>query len=281
MCKSLPQTAHRILIYIPTYNCRERTLALIDEIPRHVWNQADVMVIDNQSQDGTLEALRSANQARRWPHPIHLVQPNENLGYAGSQKLAYNLVLMNEKYEWVLMLHGDGQYDPNQLDRFFAHLYAPNDVVYGYRSWRKFWSKDETPWSSYITIKTLSLLESLITGFWRKEWHSGMVMYHRRFLSRIYFANITTTMHIDGHLLYASGKFGCPVTAVPIYKRYKNYPAIGRTARVRYVFDVLRLLPRMKSIPIERTKSAKLSYSELARVEQSYVHYPIQQTIDL
>ncbi len=235
----------------------------------YLWEQADVLVIDNKSSDHTVELLQQGNAEGRWPQEVMIIQPTENRGYSGSQKLAYWLMLEHSTYEWVLMLHGDGQYDPKQIKKFWAHANEDYDVVYGFRSWRAYWSKDETPWTSYITIKTLSFLESWITGYWRKEWHSGMVMYRRRFLERINFKNITSTMHIDGHLLFAAGVLKARLLAVPIYKRYKNYAAIGKTARVKYVFDVLRLLPRLKKISVEKGGLPVLSSQEHVAVPEN------------
>jgi glycosyltransferase involved in cell wall biosynthesis len=247
------------LIYIPVFNCRDRVIPLIDEIRADIWEIADVLVIDNCSTDGSLAALREANEKDRWLGKVTLIQATSNVGYSGSQKLAYRLAIENGGYDWVMMLHGDGQYDPSLMPAFFEHCDSPCDVVHGYRSWRTYWGRDETPFSSYITIKVLSFAESLITGYWRKEWHSGIVMYRTSFLARVNFDNITPTMHIDGHLLYAAGVLNAAVLGLPIYKRYKNYEAIGHTARVRYVLDVLRLMPKLRSIPVERDVTSIVS----------------------
>jgi len=248
----LIDSTNKLLIYIPAYNCESRILSVIDEIPADIWPMADVLVVDNRSQDQTLSKIVEANQQKRWPKPIYIVQPNDNLGYSGSQKLAYRFFLDHPQFDAVMMLHGDGQYDPQLLPRFVAEMKSSDQVVYGYRSWIHHWKTDETPLLAYITIKSLSVLESLITGFWRREWHSGMVMYKRGFLERVNFDNITKTMHIDGHLLYAAGRLNVGLTALPIYKRYKAYEALGPTARVRYVFNVLKLMPRLRSIPVEK-----------------------------
>lgn len=264
----------RILIYIPVYNCESRILGVLDDIPHWVWDIAEVLVIDNRSTDGTYEKVLSSNQSKRWPRQAHLIQPVINAGYSGSQKLAYHLALAHPEIDWILMLHGDGQYDPALIPRFFEQMKNPVDVVYGFRSWRKFWTKDETPWSSYVTIKLLSLLESWITGFYRKEWHSGMVMYRKSFLAKVALENLTTTMHIDGHLLFAAGVLNAEVLGIPIYKRYENYPALGPTARIRYVFDVVKLMPRLKSIPVTKTSGATMALPELNPLFEGFSQSP-------
>lgn len=255
---NLINSSNRLLIYIPAYNCESRILGVVDDIPPEIWAISDVLVVDNHSRDNTLKLVIEANQAKRWPKAIHIVQPKKNLGYAGSQKLAYRLMLEHSQFDAVMMLHGDGQYDSALLPKFAAELDSDAEVVYGYRSWINYWSKDETPISSYITIKSLSFIESLMTGYWRKEWHSGMVMYKRSFLTRVNLDQITKTMHIDGHLLFAAGELKAQTKPLPIYKRYKNYPAIGKTARIRYTLGVLTLIPRLHFIPVARNTTLAL-----------------------
>jgi len=252
MPKKLIHSENKLLLYIPSYNCAPYILSVIDSIPPETWAMADVLVIDNLSSDDTIEKLTKANSEQRWAKPVHIIQPRENLGYSGSQKLAYRFFLAHPQYKAIMMLHGDGQYDPALIPSFATFIDSEFEVVYGHRSKTKNWSKDETPWIAYLTIKSLSIFESLMTGYWRHEWHSGMVMYKRGFLSQVNFANITRSMHIDGHLLFAAGKLGVPVKGVPIYKRYKDYEALGPTARVRYVWNVLKLIPRLHFISVHR-----------------------------
>jgi len=248
---------HRVLIYIPSYNVEERLVPLIDEIPDKLWDIADVMVIDNRSTDNSYRNVIQANEQKRWPKQVIAVQTEINLGYSGSQQMAYGIAMDNPNVEAVVMLHGDGQYSPVQVEKLLAYLDEPYDVVYGYRSWRNFFGKDETPISSYITIKVLSLIESLLTGYFRREWHSGFVMYKTGFLRAVNFENITKTMHIDGHLLFAAGKLKKAVKAVPIFKRYKNYPQLLPTQRMKYVLQVLWLMPKLHFIPIARHESSR------------------------
>ncbi len=255
MQQSLFASETDLLIYIPSYNCAETIVGVIDDIPGDLWQRSEVLVVDNQSSDNTVQRILDGNKSARWPKPVKLVQPKINQGYAGSQKLAYKLMLENPNFQWVMMLHGDGQYDSRLIPAFVAQFQGPTEVVYGYRSWTKFWSKDETPFFAYLTIKGLSLLESVMTGYRRYEWHSGMVAYKRSFLARVNFENITKTMHMDGHLLFAAGRLKAVVRGIPIYKRYKNFVSLTPSARVRYVFNVLALIPRMHFIPIEKSVS--------------------------
>jgi glycosyltransferase involved in cell wall biosynthesis len=231
----------QVLIYIPVYRCADTIVSVIRDIPEAVRKLAHVLVIDNRSEDDTAEVVRAAAQAGTLGDHLSLIQPAKNLGYSGSQKLAYSIALQNPAVKWVMMLHGDGQYPPALLADYLPFLGSAHGVVYGYRSKTAYPDKEETPLHTYAIIKSLNLLESLTTGIQRKEWHTGFVMHATRFLREVELRNLTTTPHIDGHLLFAAGALGFSAQAIPIYKRYKGLTIFEGTARVSYVFNVLRL----------------------------------------
>ena len=231
----------KLLIYIPAHNCADTIVGVIRGIPPEVSSIADIIVVDNSSSDGTQARLEEAREANLLPLGLTVMRTSSNLGYAGSQKLAYKLAVSSPSVEWVIMLHGDGQYPSGLTALFLPFLESPVSVCYGYRSKLKF-REEETPWLTWLTIKVLSLLESCVTGVFRKEWHTGFVMYRTSFLRKVALDKLTQTPHIDGNLLFVSGAMGLKTAAVPIYKRYKELTPFEGAARREYVLDVLRLM---------------------------------------
>ena len=236
----------KLLIYIPTYNCADYILGVIDEIPEKFWDLADILIIDNCSTDETTKLIQDAQFSKRWSNRVHLVQTDSNLGYSGSQKLAYRIALDSTKMQHVIMLHGDGQYSPELLNEFLPYIGSEYGVVYGFRDKSYYPGKEETPFFTYWIIKLLSSIESLVTGYKRKEWHTGFVMYSRGFLERVNLGALTDTYHIDGHIQFVAGDLKERVQAVPIWKRYKKYQQLGGIKRLMYIFHVLSLIVRFK-----------------------------------
>ncbi len=232
----------RLLIYIPAFNCADYIVGVIDEIPEKFWQIADILVIDNCSTDRTVEQLQRARAEKRWSTSIHLIQPENNLGYSGSQKLAYRIALDFPNIQNVIMLHGDGQYPPELLNNFLPYVESEYGIVYGFRDKSSYPEKEETPILTYQIIKLLSSLESFVTGHKRKEWHSGLVMYSREFLSKVNLSALTDTYHIDGHIQFVSGVLNEKHHAIPIWKRYKNYEQLKGLNRLTYIFHVLGLM---------------------------------------
>lgn len=237
----------RLLIYVPTYNCSDTIVDVLRSIPPPVQMLADLLVVDNCSEDGTAQVILEARRKGTIRADTIVVQPARNVGYAGSQKLAYSLACQSAAVEWVAMLHGDGQYPPQLLDKFAARLESTAGIVYGHRSKLMYPLREETPITTWLIIRSLSLLESLLTGVFRIEWHSGFAMLATRFLRRLNLSALTSTPHIDGHLLFAAHALGESVETIPIYKLYKSLSPFDGLARRQYVYDVLRMMKSMRS----------------------------------
>jgi glycosyltransferase involved in cell wall biosynthesis len=247
----------RILIYLPAYNCKKIAADTLRRIPSAFRGHAEALLVDNASPDGTAEVVKMSLQENPLEIPYQIIRTKRNLGYAGSQKLAYQIALENSSVDYVLMLHADGQYPPELATRFLEQCGGDADIVYGYRSKLRFGLKEETPIFAFIAIRVLSIVESILTLTFRKEWHTGYVMYRTSFLRRVPFQLITNTPHIDGHLLYAGKKLGANVRGIPIYKRYKNLVHFTGFERMKYVLTVLRLMFTLQSIKLNDIKPEK------------------------
>lgn len=256
-----PRITKPILIYLPAYNCANVAANVVRSIPTAFVGRAEALLVDNASPDGTAELVGRSLAQHAGPVPCHIIRTRCNLGYAGSQKLAYEIAIANPEVEHVIMLHADGQYPPELASEFLRHCDGEADIVYGYRSKLRFGAKEETPVLSFAIIRILSILESVVTRTFRKEWHTGYVMYRTRYLKKVPLQLITNTRHIDGHLLYAGGRFRAPTKGIPIFKRYKNLMSFSGGERIEYVFDVFRLMFSFRKIQLLNVAPKKI-YSE-------------------
>ena len=262
--------SEKLMVYIPAYNCAEYIVKVIDEIPDRIWDIADIVVVDNCSQDNTVKNIQQARYEQRWSKEIHLIQPGHNLGYAGSQKLIYSIAGNAQITQHVIMLHRDGQYPPQLLEEFTPYTDSDYDLIYGFRDKSSFPDKEETPFVTYMIVKTLSVFESLVTGHRRKEWHTGFVMYSKKFLQQINLDDLTDTYHIDGHLQFAAGEIGAKIKAIPIWKRYKDYEQLRGLNRFTYIGHVLRLMVQFRVKGFSKTtKEAKYPYTQFSIIKDS------------
>jgi len=235
-----------VVVYLPCYNCEKTVADTLSLIPAPLADRIECLVVDNCSPDRTAEAAAEAARGGTLRFPVRVIRACANLGYPGSQKLAYSLICRSPAVEHAVMLHGDGQYPPEMLAPLVEKAAAGAAVVQGYRSKSAYPAQEETPLGTYLVIKSLNLMESALTGYRRKEWHSGFVMYRTDFLRRVPLHLLSNTMHFDGEMLMCAGVLGLEVAAVPIYKRYKQLETFRGGARRKYVLDVLGVIARFR-----------------------------------
>jgi glycosyltransferase involved in cell wall biosynthesis len=231
-----------ILLFIPCRNCETSIVEVISNIPQELRGQIECLIIDNQSTDSTSELVFKEINNENHPFKINLIKTKNDIGYAGSQKLAYLLATQSPNVKYVIMLHGDGQYDPSLLKDFVPLINNKYAIVNGFRDKRTYPHREETPFITYYIIKILSWFESLITGHTHKEWHSGFVMYDSDFLRKIPLQFLSDIPHIDAEFLICAGILNENTKSIPIYKNYDGYEAFCGLPRIRHVLNVFKIM---------------------------------------
>ena len=251
----------KIVVFIPIFNGADKIFSVLSNIPTEFSKKSIFLIIDNCSQDDSVkEILKWVN--KNPSQKTIILRTKKNVGYAGSQKLAYRLVTRFSLGDWVIMLHGDGQYDPSLLNNYIPYLDSSSRAVYGVRSKSVFKRVEETPLITWAAIKVLNIIESFFTGIYIKEWHSGFIMYSVKYLDLINFDEITNTPHIDGQLLGIAQNKGVTLPNFPIYKKYDGYTSFVGLPRLLYVISVFRLMPKIKK--------TYLSVGESEGINKSY-----------
>jgi N-acetylglucosaminyl-diphospho-decaprenol L-rhamnosyltransferase len=97
---------------VVSYNTRERTLACIASLARDPEPAAELIVVDNDSADGTSDALASAYPA------VRIQRQTENLGFAR----ACNLGARTARGRYLAFFNSDCIVEPGCLSRLTAFL---------------------------------------------------------------------------------------------------------------------------------------------------------------
>ncbi|MGV8038791.1 MAG: glycosyltransferase family 2 protein [Thermoanaerobaculaceae bacterium] len=112
----------RLLVFVVAYYAESTLTGVLQRIPRQVFEDFDceVLVVDDGSQDRTYEI---GEEYRRQHPEIRLtVLRNElNQGYGGNQKIGYTFAI-RRGFDLVALVHGDGQYAPEELPRLVVPL---------------------------------------------------------------------------------------------------------------------------------------------------------------
>lgn len=116
----------RQLVFFATYNEAGNVVSMVERISAAVPN-ADILVVDDSSKDGTLDILRGMNR----PNLTVLVRPGK-LGLGTAHLLAWKYAL-HHGYDALVTMDGDHSHDPADIPRLLGRLEQGVDVVIGSR----------------------------------------------------------------------------------------------------------------------------------------------------
>jgi glycosyltransferase involved in cell wall biosynthesis len=112
----------RVLVVVPAFNEQECLPGVLQELGAAL-PDADVLVVDDASADGTRDVARAAG--------VRVLSLPINLGVGGAMRAGYRYAL-RFGYDVVLQVDGDGQHDPRDAPALLAALDGA-DVVIGAR----------------------------------------------------------------------------------------------------------------------------------------------------
>src|SRR5258708_6117482 len=110
-------TIGTVLVIVPTFNDRENLDIIAARLHAAV-PDADLLVVDDNSPDGTGELADTIAAREDWVHVLHRKE-KEGLGAA----YVAGFTWAREKgYDVVVEMHADGSHAPEQLPRLLAAL---------------------------------------------------------------------------------------------------------------------------------------------------------------
>lgn len=118
---AVPQSP--LLVVVPAWNEQESLPAVLAELDVAL-PDADVLVVNDGSTDGTADVVRASRRAMLLDLPI-------NLGVGGAMRAGYRFA-HRHGYERAIQVDADGQHDPAEVRRVVAALDGA-DVVVGAR----------------------------------------------------------------------------------------------------------------------------------------------------
>jgi GT2 family glycosyltransferase len=94
-----------VITVILNTNRREDTLETLASLERSTYERHHVIVLDNASQDGSVEAIRQK-------HPdVQIIELTQNRGYAGNNNIGIEAAI-KQGADWILVLNEDTSIDP-------------------------------------------------------------------------------------------------------------------------------------------------------------------------
>jgi dolichol-phosphate hexosyltransferase len=225
----------KVTIIIPTLNEAESIGRLLDEITSRGYSR--ILVVDGYSKDQTPETARE--------HGAEVVM-QQGQGKAGAIVTAFHTV----DTPYLIVMDGDGSYDPADLDKFLP-LLDDYDLVKGARMWSENMSGLHRLGNRIIT-KTFNLL----FGTTIADICSGMYLLRTEKVASLSFEKhpLTLEQEVAAQLVLSSSR----ITCVPIDYR-KRFGGTSKTRTWRQGFRDL-----VTNFDLARTYNPVLLFSFLA-----------------
>ncbi len=202
---------HKVIVVMPARQAAATLERTFSGIPQEAVDE--VILVDDHSTDETV------NLARRLS--VHVVWHPHQVGYGGNQKTCY-LEALQRNADVVVMLHPDGQYEPELIPSMVAPIVAGEaDLVLGSRLLEPGAALAAgMPRWKYVANRFLTGIENRMLGTHFSEAHTGYRAYSRRLLLTVPFLRNSLDFTFDSELLMQAVHFGFPIKEIPARCRY-------------------------------------------------------------
>ncbi|MBE0585202.1 MAG: glycosyltransferase family 2 protein [Desulfofustis sp.] len=237
----------RLLIFIVAYNAEKTIEAVVKRIPIGLSASYDVeiLIIDDSSQDETFAKSELVKRSGDVPFTMTVLFNPENQGYGGNQKIGFHYALRNH-FDWVALVHGDGQYAPECLPDLVEVLANDEaDAVFGSRMMQGTSAlKGGMPLYKFVGNKILTTLQNTLLGSDLSEFHSGYRLYATNALARVPFDLNSNDFHFDTEIIIQFITAGLKIKELPIPTFYGD--EICHVNGLKYAWDVCRTTVQAK-----------------------------------
>src|SRR5579862_505391 len=243
MQTSVDFSRKRVLIFVVAYNAETTISSVLNRIPESLHTEnVEVLVIDDFSQDATFRTGLAFEN--RYPNlKITMLRTPENQGYGGNQKLGYRYAIQN-KFDVVALLHGDGQYAPEKLPLLLEPFYRNEaDAVFGSRMLKKSDAlKGGMPLYKWVGNQVLTMFQNKMLETHLSEFHSGYRLYSVEALRQIPFERNSNDFHFDSEIIIQLVLKSLRIVELPIPTFYGD--EICHVNGMKYAWDVFKTMLR-------------------------------------
>ncbi len=229
----------RLVVFVIAYFAESTLKWVLDRIPASIFEEFDceILVVDDASQDATFAI--GSEYKKSHPHVTMTVLRNEhNQGYGGNQKVGYSYAIA-QGFDYVALVHGDGQYAPEQLPTLMAPLVKGDaQAVFGSRMLEPMAAlRGGMPLYKYVGNRVLTTLQNALLGSRLSEFHSGYRVYSVAALRKVPFRLNSNDFHFDTEIIIQMMNSGAKILELPIPTYYGD--EICRVNGMKYAKDVI------------------------------------------
>ncbi len=221
----------KVVVVMPARQAAATLRETVEAIPfDHV---QEVILVDDSSTDETVELARQL--------PVEVVWHPHQTGYGGNQKTCYLHALQHDA-DVVVMLHPDGQYEPELIPRMVEPILAGDaDLVLGSRLLIPGAALAAgMPRWKFVANRFLTTIQNRLMGTRLSEAHTGYRAYSRELLLTVPFLRNSPDFSFDSELLMQAAYFGFRIREVAARCRYfEDASSVGFKTGVVYGLKTL------------------------------------------
>ncbi len=210
---------NRLLVALATYNEIENLPELVDQI-RDVLSSADILVVDDNSPDGT---GRWCDAQIALGRPLLCIHRPAKLGLGSATAAAFRWAIQKD-YDWVATLDADYGHDPREftkmilaaaengaLDVVIGSRYVPGGRIEGW------------PWRRRIASKTINAAARFWLRLPTRDNSGAFRLYRVAALQRISAESLKSSGYAYlEEVLWRLRRAGCRIAEVPITFRQRK-----------------------------------------------------------
>ncbi len=228
----------KILVLITAFNVSKYIRKVVQRIPQSFFkNDVELLIIDDCSNDNTLNEMITLKKEFK-EIVINILSNPSNLSYGGNQKIGYQYAIRNS-FDYVILLHGDGQYAPEKIEEMLQPLLSGYDAVQGSRMINKMDAlKGKMPIYKFIGNIGLTFIQNRLTSMNLSEFHSGYRAYSVKSLKLIPFKFNSSYYEFDTEILIQFNLAKMKIKEIPIPTFYGD--EISYLNSFKYGFRILK-----------------------------------------
>lgn len=234
------QKKKKLLVFIVAYRAEKTIQSVLHRIPDKLKEsyETEILVIDDSSNDTTFERAVYEKNSGRMAFPLTVLFNPQNQGYGGNQKLGYHYAI-ERNFDYVAMIHGDGQYAPELLPEILEQFDSEEvGAVLGSRMLRKQDAlKGGMPRYKFYGNQILTWMQNRMLGANLSEFHSGYRAYAVPALRSIPFHLNSNAFHFDTEIIIQMLLSPFHIRETPIPTFYGD--EVCHVNGVRYAFDIM------------------------------------------
>lgn len=228
------------VVIIPMYNEKENAASIIDAVIA-LPHQFDILVIDDNSPDGTAKIVKAKQQ--EYPGRVHLIERAGKLGLGTAYIEGFKWSI-DHQYDYIFEMDADFSHNPNDLIPLYeACAKDGNDMSIGSRyvsgvnvvNW---------PMGRVLMSYYASKYVRIVTGMPINDTTAGFVCYTRRVLEALPLDNIRFKGYaFQIEMKFTAYKYGFKIKEVPIIfvNRVLGTSKMNSSIFGEAVFGVIRL----------------------------------------